>query len=217
VANQLTTVRSLLLAFRICLAVGLLVSPKFAAAQDHEGSAGSIVAGATLGAFSGSLVTNIGSIVWCTETAMGATCVRWASIIGAAIGGTAGGMLGEADTDRLRRTAVRSLFGFGIGGAFGVLSMRAKSAIKWRDALMVGAIGGAIGAQPFGAMIGFAGGTMVGLALETVSPGFGLPEVAGAALAGMAVGVLSAWVISASDARANNELVLTIPLVRLSL
>ena len=96
--------------------------------------------------------------------------------------------------------------------------MRAKSAVGWRDAFMLGAIGGAVGAKPFGAALGFGTGVLTGSLASWAIPGFGLPEVAATALAGMAVGILADWAISASRARSENEsLTLSIPLVRVRL
>jgi len=200
----------------LVLLAGSVTTPVMS--QDDDVSTSGAMAGALLGAYSGGLASNLGSLIWCTETAWGAGCIRTASLIGAAFGGTAGAMLGDADSDALKRAGIRAAFGFGVGGAFGILSMRAKSAIGWRDAFMLGAIGGAIGAKPFGAALGFGAGTLTGSLAAWVVPGFGLPEIAATAMAGMAVGILADWAVSASNARSNNESVsLSIPLIRLRL
>jgi hypothetical protein len=141
------------------------------------------------------------------------------TLVGSAVGATAGSILGNADSDALRRSAIRASVGFGIGSLFGFISMQAKSAVGWRDVLMLGAVGGAVGAKPFGAALGFTGGTLVGWAGSYVIPNFGIPEIAGTALAGMAVGVLADWIISASEAESggSESASIAIPLIRLSL
>ena len=81
---------------------------------------------------------------------------------------------------------------------------------------MLGAIGGAVGAKPFGAALGFGAGALTGSLAAWAFPGFGVPEVAATALAGMAMGILADWAISASKARSENENIsLSIPVVRL--
>jgi hypothetical protein len=203
------------------LVIGLSLSTgpvQLAHAQSDSAPTSRIVAGSLLGFYSGGLVSNIGSTVWCTETAWGAGCIRTFTVLGAAVGATAGGFLADRDRDALERTAIRAAVGFGIGGAFGIAARYTKSAVGWRDALMIGAIGGAIGAKPFGAALGFSGGLIVGFGASYVIPGFGLPEIAATTLAGMALGVLTDWVLSAQAAQDSMEgPSLSMPLIRISL
>lgn len=205
----------LVLAAGLVLVVGIARPVQ---AQSDSTPTGRIVAGVTLGLYSGGLVSNIGSTLWCTETGWGAGCIRTFTVLGGAIGATAGGILADRDSEALERAAIRSAVGFGIGATFGIVSKYAKSAVGWRDALMVGAVGGAIGAKPFGAALGFSGGLLAGFGASKIIPGFGLPEIAATALAGMAVGVVTDWVLAAKDAQSDLDgLTVSIPLVRILL
>jgi hypothetical protein len=203
----------------LLLSVVALAATTSSAVAQTDGTTGSAVAGGFLGAYSGGLVSNIGSLVWCTETEWGASCVRAMTLAGSIVGGTAGSVFGSRDSEAIKRSAIRSAIGFGIGSAFGIITMKAKSAVGWRDALMLGAVGGAVGARPFGAALGFTGGTLIGWGLSYIVPEFGIPEVAATALAGMAIGVLADWVLSASNAGDDGLATPTIslPLIRLSL
>jgi hypothetical protein len=205
----------------LALVVGIVLVAGWlrpASAQSDTAPTSRIAAGSLLGFYSGGLASNVGSTVWCTETGWGAGCIRTFTLLGAAAGATAGGFLADADRDALERTAIRSAVGFGIGAGFGVAAMYAKSAVGWRDALMIGAVGGAIGAKPFGAALGFSGGLLVGFGASYVIPDFGLPEIAATALAGMAAGVLADWVLSAEQAGDDlSGATISMPLIRVPL
>lgn len=204
------------------VAVGTAECQSMAAAdQPSSGSTAGAIAGVALGFYSGGLAANLGSTIGCTETAWGAGCIRTMTLLGAAVGATAGAYLGGADDEAIGRAAVQASIGFGIGGAFGLLSMQAKSAVGWHDALMLGLIGGAIAAKPVGAGLGFAAGGLIGIGLEAVVPRFGIPEVVATALAGMAAGILVDWVKTGADAQSavteTRAVRFALPLVKVSL
>jgi hypothetical protein len=69
----------------------------------------------------------------------------------------------------------------------------------WQDVTSMALAGGAIGTSAKGAGIGFAAGSLVGLALWQIFPGFDLPDVVATALAGMAIGGVGALVTEGVD------------------
>ena len=72
---------------------------------------------------------------------------------------------------------------------------------RWapQDALALGLIGGAVGTAPIGAAIGFGAGAATGAVLWQKLPGFGSPRAAALALGGLAVGVLTEWIVRAAS------------------
>ncbi len=107
-------------------------APAGTEAQESDGSTAAAVAGGALGLASGATLGAVGSIIPCSQTGPGPTCVRWSAIGGGAIGVTGGALLGAGDSDRLADAAV----GAGIGFVAGVLiaSSYSSSARSYRPA-----------------------------------------------------------------------------------
>ncbi len=89
----------------------------------------------------------------------------------------------------------------GVGTAVGLVGRPFLQRVGLTDVFIVGAVGGAIGTQPKGALIGFAVGTVLGATLWQLVPGIGSPDVVAGSIAGVMVGVLTAWVSDAVEAR----------------
>jgi hypothetical protein len=69
----------------------------------------------------------------------------------------------------------------------------------WDDVAAVGLMGGAIGASPVGAAIGFGAGTLIGVVLWQVVPSIELSDALAFSVGGMALGGLTGWVYRAFD------------------
>lgn len=193
----------------------LLASFNDAACQEPSGSTGTAIAGATIGAYSGSMVGAMGSIVPCTETYWGHKCVRLSALAGGAIGLVSGAVIGANDSDRIERSAKGAAIGFGAGFAAGLMLKPIAQRVGWQDVAAVGFMGAAVGAAPKGAVIGLGVGTAIGFTLNKTVDGFTMPDLVGAAAAGAAIGVLTDLVVSAFDASSRGEVaaspMLTIP------
>ena len=74
--------------------------------------------------------------------------------------------------------------------------------VGWEDVFAVGLMGGAIAATPRGSAIGAAVGTGVGVVLWRSVNWFNLPDAVGAGLAGMALGAMTEWLLTAVDVTA---------------
>lgn len=160
-----------------------------------SGSTASAVAGGALGLASGATLGLVGSLVPCTQSRPGPTCVRWSAVGGGAIGLTGGAMLGASDSGALEDAAEGAGIGFLAGAAAGLLLKSAAERFGWQDVATVGLVGGAIGAAPLGSVIGFLGGSAVGLGARGLVDGFDTPDFIGAAVAGLALGGLAQWLI----------------------
>jgi hypothetical protein len=170
-------------------------APAVSVAQ-QSGSAVAAVAGGALGLTSGATLALVGSLVPCTQSRPGPTCVRWSAIGGGALGLTGGAMLGASDSDQLRDVAVGAGIGFLAGAAAGLALKSAAERFGWQDVATVGLFGAAIGAAPVGSAIGFLGGSAVGLVVWSVADSFDTPDLIGAAVAGLAIGGIAEWLIS---------------------
>ncbi len=104
-----------------------------------------------------------------------------------------GAMTGAGDSERLRNIAISSAIGFGVGGIAGLVLKPVAQRVGWRDIATMAVWGGAIGAQPMGALLGFGAGGLVGFIFWQAVPGFGFPEALAAAAAGVAIGGLVGW------------------------
>jgi len=107
--------------------------------------------------------------------------------------------LGGRDSERVESAAVGSLIGFGAGAIAGLAIKSQSPAFGWADVATLGAVGGAWGASWLGATVGLAAGSVVGVVLWQAIPSFDLPNAAGVALMGMALGGVGSWVIRAID------------------
>ncbi len=187
----------------------LLVLATFASrtahGQETGGSAAAAVAGGALGLYSGTLLATVGATIPCTQTYIGARCIRWSALGGAAIGLTTGILVGAGDDERLGDLAISSGIGFLGGTAAGLAVTRFAQRFGWQDVLAVGIIGGAVGSQPLGSAIGFGAGAGIGLILWQTVPRFEFADAMGASLAGLALGGLTEWVLDAVDAQSNES------------
>lgn len=73
------------------------------------------VGGAALGAGAGAVVGAVGSVLPCTTTYAGPTCVRWMTAGSALVGAVAGAVLGGTDPGTLGDAAVGGMVGLGVG------------------------------------------------------------------------------------------------------
>ncbi len=189
-------------------------APAETAAQESGGSTAAAMAGGALGLASAATLGAVGSIIPCSQTGPGPTCVRWSAIGGGAIGVTGGALLGAADSDRLGDAAVGAGIGF-LAGAIGGMLLKSKAErFGWQDVAAVGLFGGAVGAAPIGSAIGMLSGSAVGLAAWALLDDFKGPDLLGAAVAGLAIGGIAEWLARGIDAqsRGDSELQLYVPL-----
>lgn len=164
-----------------------------------------LASGATLGA--------VGSLIPCSQTGPGPTCVRWSAIGGGMIAATGGAMLGAGDSNRLGDAALGAGIGF-VAGAIGGMLIKSKAErFGWQDVAAVGLFGGSIGSAPAGSALGFVGGSALGLAAWALFDDFKSPDLFGAALAGLAIGGIAEWLIRGIDAQSGDpEYQFNIPL-----
>ena len=189
-------------------------APAESVAQESGGSTAAAIAGGALGLASGATLGAVGSIIPCSQTGPGPTCVRWSAIGGGAIGVTGGALLGAGDSDRLAGAAVGAGIGFVVGAIGGMLLKSKAERFGWQDVAAVGLFGGAIGSAPIGSAIGMLSGTAVGLAAWALLDDFKGPDLLGAAVAGLAIGGIAEWLVRGIDAqsRGDSELQLYVPL-----
>ncbi len=201
-------------ALRLGLALLSLAVPVPASAQDAAGSASATVAGGALGLAAGATLAAVGSIVPCSQSYAGPTCVRWSAAGGGAVGLAGGAMLGSGDSGRLSDAAVGTGIGFIAGAAVGLVLKSAGERFGWQDVATVGLFGGAIGSAPLGSAVGFLGGSAAGLVLWALVDDFRSPDLFGAAIAGLALGGLAEWLVRGIDARSGGgpEMRFSVPL-----
>ena len=150
----------------------------------------------------------VGAIVPCTQTRAGATCVRASAMTGGVIGLAGGVLSGAADRGRIGDAAVSSSIGFLAGSAIGLVVKPIAQRVGWEDVFTLGLVGGAVGSQPRGAALGLAGGTVVGGLLWVVLREVEFPDALGFAVAGMALGVMGAWIKDGVNAQSGPSLVI---------
>ncbi|MFV1987833.1 MAG: hypothetical protein ACC682_11170 [Gemmatimonadota bacterium] len=152
----------------------------------------------------------MGSLVPCRRTSAGTRCVRIYAASGAALGLTAGAVLGQAGSAALAPVARGAAYGTLAGAVAGVGLRTLLARSQWLDVVALAAVGGAVGAAPVGSSIGLVAGTAVGLVLWKTQASFKLPDVVGAGLSGMAAGALFEWFSQATEANAEPVRVLDI-------
>lgn len=182
------------------VALGLALLTTGVSAQD-DGDWGTTVAGGVLGVYAGATVGSLGTILPCTQTSLGARCVRAATALSATIGATSGLLLGTAGSGGVADRAVSGAVGLGAGVVLGLVARPFFQRFGWHDVLAVGLVGGAIGTQPKGALVGAAVGTALGVVLWKALPELEMPDAVAAMLAGVMVGVLAGWMQDASASR----------------
>lgn len=175
-----------------------------------EGSTGAAVAGAALGGFSGVMLGTLGSIIPCSQTYAGASCVRVAAIAGGTIGFAGGIYLGAGSNDAIERAARGAGFGLLFGTATGVGMKMFLPRFGWADVAATGLIGASIGASARGAALGLVAGTAIGFGMFALDDRFGLPNAVSIGLIGAAAGGIGSWFVRAVQER--QEGTLPIPL-----
>ena len=158
-----------------------------------------MLAGAALGAGAGGVLGTAATIIPCSETRAGPTCVRIGGALSGVIGLAAGAAIGQVDPDEIETRAVGAGIGFAAATLAGFAAGTMVQRFDWRDALAVGALGGAVGSAPEGALFGAGAGTLLGLGLWAIIPEFEVPELAATVLGAMAIGALIDWSVSAVD------------------
>jgi hypothetical protein len=201
----------------VILATSLTPSSAFSQPDTESltGSTAAQIGGGLLGFYSGAVLGSIGAMIPCNQTYIGIRCVQLSGAVKGMVGLVSGLSLGGKDTERIESAAVGSLIGFGAGAAVGLVIRSQSPIFGWADVATLGMVGGAWGASWLGATVGLAGGAVIGLVLWQAIPSFDLPNAAGAALAGMALGGVTSWVIRAVDASASTggvPLELSVPL-----
>jgi hypothetical protein len=180
----------------LALALILLAgaNPHTTAAQ-RDGSAPAAVAGGALGLFSGAMLGVAGSVSPCTQTWDGAACIRWHALGGGALGLVGGALAGGTNPDRIGGAALSAGIGFVAGGAAGLVLKPIAQRFGWHDVFTVGLLGAAVGASPRGAALGLGAGAVAGAIVWRLTPGGTFPDALAAALAGMALGGVSGWLV----------------------
>jgi hypothetical protein len=187
--------------------------PSSAAAQT-TGTPWAAAAGGALGLYSGATLATIGSIVPCTQTYAGPTCVRWSAVGGGAVGMTGGLLLGSADRERVGDKALSAGIGFAAGVLAGLAVRSAAQRVGWADVATLGLVGGAIGSAPRGSAVGLGAGAVIGSLLYLALDGVEEPDALGIALAGLALGGLTEWLVEGIDAQSATSPPLELSVIR---
>jgi len=197
--------RKSLLGLALALAAIHAGTPASTAAQEPRGSTAAAVAGGALGLASGATLGAVGSMIPCSQTGPGPTCVRWSAIGGGVIASTGGTLLGAGDSNRLGDAALGAGIGF-VAGAIGGMLLKSKAErFGWQDVAAVGLFGGAIGSAPRGSAIGLLGGSALGLVTWALVDDFKGPDLLGAALAGLAIGGIAEWLVRGIDSQSGGD------------
>ncbi len=162
--------------------------------QNGGGSTAAAFGGAALGATSGSVLALLGGLEGCNRTLRPSRCSRITTATGAAIGLTAGAVIGSQNEsgldDRLGSAALGAVLGAGVG--LGLKKFVRQ--YEWPDVAAASLLGLAIGASAEGSGIGLAAGAATGFLLWRLHPSVGPAGVVVWALAGLAVGgSLTGW------------------------
>ena len=182
-------------------------------AQDSEKSASDPLGGALLGASSGTVFGLIGGAAVCNRTLLGSVCPRMAAGLGGAIGGVSGAVLGDRNAGLVDDRLGGAGYGALTGGLIGLGLSRFIRQYGWADVGAFAVVGGAVGASPSGAGLGFGIGAILGTVGLLAIPEMKIGDAIGLSVAGLAVGGLAGWVVGASDAeREKGHPILVIPL-----
>lgn len=165
-----------------------------------DGSTWAAVGGAALGAYSGTVLGAVGSMIPCTRTYAGPACVRPAALGGGFVGAFSGAALGIVDAPGVEDALVAGGIGAAVGGATLLAVQPFLERWSWGDVAAGAVIGGAVSSAGPGAYIGFGVGAAVGIATWQLIPSVDLPDAAAAALLGLAAGGIGGWVWRAIDA-----------------
>ena len=173
--------------------------------DSSDGSTWAAVGGAALGAYSGTVLGTVGSLMPCTRTYEGPACVRPAAIGGGLIGGLSGAALGAVDASRVGDAFVAGVIGATVGGAALLAVQPFLERWSWGDVGAGAVIGGAVAASGPGAAIGFGAGAIIGVATWQLFPSVKLPDAVSVTLFGLAAGGIGGWVWRAIDAQENGN------------
>ena len=173
--------------------------------DSSDGSAWAAVGGAALGAYSGTVLGTVGSLMPCTRTYEGPACVRPAAIGGGLIGGLSGAALGAVDASRVGDAFVAGVIGATVGGAALLAVQPFLERWSWGDVGAGAVIGGAVAASGPGAAIGFGAGAIIGVATWKLFPSVKLPDAVSVTLFGLAAGGIGGWIWRAVDAQENGN------------
>ena len=172
----------------------LTMAPSPALGQRGDGSSGAALGGAALGAMSGSMLALAGGLGACNRTLDPTRCSRITTLTGAAIGLSAGVVIGLRNESGLDDRLENSGMGAAVGAVAGIVLKEFVYEYGWPDVAATSVLGLAIGASAEGAGLGFAAGTVTGLLLWRLHPSVGPAGAVMWALAGLAVGGLGDWV-----------------------
>lgn len=170
-----------------------------------DGSTWAAVGGAALGAYSGTVLGTVGSLIPCTRTYEGPACVRPAAIAGGLIAGISGASLGAADAGRVEDYFVAGAIGATVGAGALLAIQPLLERWSWADVGAGALVGGAVASSGTGAAIGFGAGVVIGVAAWQLVPAMKLPDAAAVTLFGLAAGGIGGWVFRALDAHENDE------------
>jgi hypothetical protein len=180
-------------ALTLAVLAAATLAPRTARAQ--EGSDWARVAGGALGLYSGAVLGTLGGTIPCTQTLAGIGCVRVSGAFGGVVAAIGGVHLGGVDEDAVASAARGAGYGLLIGAAAGFALQRSVQRLGWSEVAAGAIIGSAFGASARGAALGLTAGSLVGAVLYLTVPSFDLPNSIGVAVAGMALGGISSWVI----------------------
>ncbi|MGW8283738.1 MAG: hypothetical protein ACWGON_10605, partial [Gemmatimonadota bacterium] len=135
-----------------------------------DGSTWAVVGGAALGAYSGTVLGTVGSLIPCTRTYAGPACVRPAAIGGGFLGAMSGAALGAVDASGVEDALLAGGIGAAIGGTALLAMQPFLERWSWGDVAAGAVIGGAVSSSGPGPTIGFGIGAVVGIATWQLLP-----------------------------------------------
>jgi hypothetical protein len=165
-----------------------------------RGSAASTWGGIVLGAYSGTVLGLLGTMMPCNRTLAGGGCAAAGAGAGAAFVLSMGGIVGGQNEDEVVARLRSAGWGSAAGALVGLAVWRGVRQYGWTDALAVAAVGGALGAAPVGSGLGATVGATAGAVTWWMDPDRGLPNLVMLTLAGVMVGGIVDWGLAAANA-----------------
>jgi len=185
----------------LLLALALRGSTADLLAQEWESSGSDPIGGVLLGASSGTVFGLLGGVAICNRTLHGGgRCPGASAAMGGILGGVSGAVLGDRDAGALDDRWRGAGYGALIGGVAGFGLSRIARQYGWIDVGAFVAVGGAIGASPAGAGLGFGIGAALGTLGWLAIPEMKLGDAVAVSVLGLAAGGLANWVVGASRA-----------------
>jgi hypothetical protein len=177
--------------------------------SSQEGDTWTVIGGAALGLFSGSVLGTVGGVMPCGYALNPSMCSTTFALSGAVLAAAAGAHIGNVDRSQLGDIAKTAAIGAGVGVILGAaIKPFMKQYYGFEDILAIGMVGAAVGASPKGSAIGFGLGLAAGSFLWLTVEQATTQDVLQTALLGLAVGGISGWASNALQA----ELVLPMSL-----